>query len=106
MECASPASAPTPSDSVEQASLPPPGDADPLPDNPLGQPQNKLQDQGTAGLNEVEGGSSAARAAQNGCTVVKLQHRAAVMFTSGQGAVEPSGEPPVAASNATTSCCC
>ena len=71
MECASPASAPTPSAMVEQAALPPRGDADPPASDASGQPQNKLQDEGTAGLEEAEGGSSAARATQNGFTVVE-----------------------------------
>ena len=96
MECASPASAPTPSDSVEQAALPPPGDCEPPPGNASLQPHNELQGEGISGLKEAEDGSSASGAAPNGCSVVELQQRASVMFTSGKGFVEISGEPLIA----------
>ena len=97
MENASPASAPTPSAMEEQATLPPRSEGEPPPDNSSSLPPNKFQNEGSSGLAKEEGGSSTFGAAPNGCPVVELQQRAALMFTSGEGVVEQSGKPHVAA---------
>ena len=93
------ASAPTAPAIKEEEALPPPSEHDPPPATSSSQPSSKLQGEGSSGLAKEEGGSSTCGAAPNGYTVVELQQRAALMFTSGEGVVEPSGEPPVAASN-------